>query len=237
MSSDALPTPRPGAKPRFRNHRRSPCAGSTQGTLFVVSAPSGAGKTSLVKALLDSETDMVLSVSHTTRAPRAGEIDGIDYHFVDRKKFAAMCSASQFLEHAEVFGNRYGTSGQQVDMHLKRGTDVILDVDWQGARQIREHMPGSVSVFILPPSWVTLEQRLRNRRTDSSEVIEERMRAAQAEVSHFSEFDYLLVNEDFQRAVEALRLIVRASRLRVVPQRARHDRLIEELLAESGTNE
>jgi guanylate kinase len=212
-------------------------AGSTQATLLVVSAPSGAGKTSLVKALLESETDVVLSVSHTTRAPRAGEIEGVDYHFVDRKKFAAMCSASQFLEHAEVFGNRYGTSGQQVDAHLQRGTDVILDVDWQGARQIREHMPGSVSVFILPPSWMILEQRLRGRRTDSSEVIEKRMRAAQGEVSHFSEFDFLLVNEDLPRAVEALRLIVRANRLKLAPQRARHDGLIRELLAESTTNE
>jgi guanylate kinase len=212
-------------------------AGSTQGTLFVVSAPSGAGKTSLVKALLDSETDVVLSVSHTTRAPRTGETEGVDYHFVDGEMFAAMCSASQFLEHAEVFGNRYGTSRQQVDSHLERGTDVILDVDWQGARQIREHMPGSVSIFILPPSWAVLEQRLRDRRTDSSEVIEKRMRAARGEVSHFSEFDFLLVNEDFQRAVEGLRLVVRASRLRVAPQGARHDRLIRELLAESGANE
>ncbi len=212
-------------------------AGSTQATLLVVSAPSGAGKTSLVKALLESETDVVLSVSHTTRAPRAGEIEGVDYHFVDRKKFAAMCSASQFLEHAEVFGNRYGTSGQQVDMHLQRGTDVILDVDWQGARQIREHMPSSVSVFILPPSWMVLEQRLRGRCTDSSEVIEKRMRAAQGEVSHFSEFDFLLVNEDLPRAVEALRLIVRANRLKLAPQRARHDGLIRELLAQSATNE
>ncbi len=211
-------------------------AGSTQGTLIVVSAPSGAGKTSLVKALLASETGVVLSVSHTTRAPRASENEGVDYHFVDREQFAAMCSASQFLEHAEVFGNRYGTSRQQVDMHLERGTDVILDVDWQGARQIRQHMPGSVSVFILPPSWAVLEQRLRDRRTDSSGVIEKRMRAAQGEVSHFSEFDFLLVNEDFQRAVEALGLIVRASRLRVAPQRARHEGLIRELLAESGTN-
>jgi guanylate kinase len=211
--------------------------GSTQGTLFVVSAPSGAGKTSLVKALLESETDVVLSVSHTTRAPRTGETEGVDYHFVDSEKFAAMRSGSQFLEHAEVFGNRYGTSRQQVDLHLECGTDVILDVDWQGARQIREHMPGSVSVFILPPSWAVLEQRLRDRRTDSSEVIEKRMRAARGEVSHFSEFDFLLVNEDFQRAVEALRLIVRSSRLRVGPQGARHHRLIRELLAESGANE
>ena len=211
-------------------------ADSTRGTLFVVSAPSGAGKTSLVNALLESETNVMLSVSHTTRAPRASEDEGVDYHFVDREKFAAMCSADQFLEHAEVFGNRYGTSRQQVDMHLERGTDVILDVDWQGARQIRQHMPGSVSVFILPPSWAVLEQRLRDRRTDSSEVIEKRMRAARGELSHFSEFDFLLVNEDFQRAVEAFRLIVRASRLRVAPQRARHEGLIRELLAESGTN-
>ena len=211
-------------------------ADSTQGTLFVVSAPSGAGKTSLVKALLASETNMVLSVSHTTRAPRAGENEGVDYHFVDGEKFAAMRRASQFLEHAEVFGNRYGTSRQQVHMHLERGTDVILDVDWQGTRQIRQHMPGSVSVFILPPSWAVLEQRLRDRRTDSSEVIEKRMRAAQGEISHFSEFDFLLVNEDLQRAVAALCLIVRASRLRVAPQRARHEGLIRELLAESGTN-
>lgn len=210
---------------------------SNSGTLFVVSAPSGAGKTSLLRALLDSEKDLVLSVSHTTRPPRPGERDGVDYHFVAADEFESMVGAGDFLEHATVFGNRYGTSHKEVTQVLERGTDVILDIDWQGAEQIRSRMPDSVNIFIVPPSRHVLEQRLRDRGTDSPEVIDERMRAATREISHYREFEYLLVNDDFAQAAVELRLIVLACRLRTPVQSARHDDLIRELLADTGSIE
>ena len=204
---------------------------SNSGTLFVVSAPSGAGKTSLVRALLDSESDLVLSVSHTTRKPRRGERDGVDYHFVDAETFESMVADGEFLEHATVFGNRYGTGRGQVNASLERGVDVILEIDWQGAHQIRQAMPESVQMFVLPPSWAVLEQRLRDRKTDSPEVIEARMRAASGEIEHHKEFDYLVVNEDFARTVDGMRAVVHAARLRLAPQQARHAALIRALLA------
>lgn len=208
-----------------------------KGTLFVVSSPSGGGKTSLVKNLLETEDKIVLSVSHTTRPPRPTEREGIDYHFVNSDDFEAMCKANDFLEHATVFGNRYGTSRNAVTEQIELGTDVVLDIDWQGAEQIRSRMPDSVSIFIVPPSRAVLEQRLRNRRTDSPQVIEKRMRAATAEISHYHDFEYLLVNDDFERAAAELRLIVRACRLRTAVQKARHDALIRELLADTGSIE
>lgn len=208
-----------------------------KGTLFVVSSPSGGGKTSLVKNLLETEDKIVLSVSHTTRPPRPTEREGIDYHFVNADDFEAMCKANDFLEHATVFGNRYGTSRSAVTEQLELGTDVVLDIDWQGAEQIRSRMPDSVSIFIVPPSRAVLEQRLRGRRTDSPDVIEKRMRAATAEISHYHEFEYLLINDDFEQAAAELRLIVRACRLRTPVQKARHDALVRELLADDGSIE
>lgn len=207
---------------------------SNSGTLLVVSAPSGAGKTSLLRALLDSEHNLVLSVSHTTRPPRSGERDGVDYHFVDANEFDSMVGAGEFLEHATVFGNRYGTGRAQVNASLARGIDVILEIDWQGARQIRQAMPESVHMFVLPPSWRALEQRLRDRGTDADEVIEARMRAAGGEIAHFAEFDYLVVNDDFDHAVQGMRAVVHAARLRLARQQARHAALIRDLLAEGG---
>lgn len=208
-----------------------------KGTLFVVSSPSGGGKTSLVKNLLETEDKIELSVSHTTRPPRPTEREGIDYHFVNADDFEAMCKANDFLEHATVFGNRYGTSRSAVTEQLELGTDVVLDIDWQGAEQIRSRMPDSVSIFIVPPSRAVLEQRLRGRRTDSPDVIEKRMRAATAEISHYHEFEYLLINDDFEQAAAELRLIVRACRLRTPVQKARHDALVRELLADDGSIE
>jgi len=207
---------------------------SNSGSLLVVSAPSGAGKTSLLRALLDSEDDLVLSVSHTTRPARSGERDGVDYHFIDANEFESMVSAGEFLEHATVFGNRYGTGRAQVNASLERGIDVILEIDWQGARQIRRAMRESVHLFVLPPSWRALEQRLRDRGTDAGEVIEARMRAAGGEIAHFAEFDYLVVNDDFDRALEGMRAVVQAARLRLARQQVRHADLIRDLLAEGG---
>ena len=204
------------------------------GSLFVVSAPSGAGKTSLLRALLDSDDDLVLSVSHTTRTPRPGEINGVDYHFVATDEFESMVAAGEFLEHATVFGNRYGTGRAQVDASLQRGVDVILEIDWQGARQIREAMPESVQTFVLPPSRGALERRLRDRGTDSAEVIAARMRAAGGEIARYREFDYLVVNDDFDRALEAMRAVVHTGRLRLAAQEVRHAQLIRDLLADGG---
>jgi guanylate kinase len=212
-------------------------APSTSGTLFVVSAPSGAGKTSLLRALLDSVEDLVMSVSHTTRRPRAGERDGVDYHFVAAEEFESMAAAGEFLEHATVFGNRYGTGRAQVEALLQRGVDVILEIDWQGARQIRGSMPESVQLFVLPPSWDALGTRLRQRATDSAKVIEARLLAAGGEIAHFREFDFLLVNDDFDRALSDMRAVVRAARVSLARQEVRQAALIRELLAGSGTIE
>jgi guanylate kinase len=206
---------------------------SNSGTLFVVSAPSGAGKTSLLRALLDLEDNLVLSVSHTTRPPRPGERDGEDYHFVAGDEFESMLGRSEFLEHATVFGNRYGTGRTQVNASLSLGIDVILEIDWQGARQIRKAMPESVQLFVLPPSREALRQRLRDRGTDSDKVIEARMRAAGREISHFGDFDYLLVNDDFERALGGMRAVVHAARLSLERQQVRHAALIRDLLADS----
>ncbi len=201
------------------------------GTLYILSAPSGAGKTSLAHALRERDAAIVFSVSHTTRPMRPGERDGTDYHFVDRATFLAMAQRDEFLEHAQVFDNHYGTARREVQQHLDTGCDVVLDIDWQGARQVREHMPESVSVFILPPSRAALEQRLRGRGQDSDEVIARRMRDAVAEISHYDEYDYLIVNDDFAAALDELSAIFAARRLRRDPQRTRHAELIAALMA------
>ena len=176
--------------------------------LFIVSAPSGAGKTSLVRAMMERLGKIAFSVSHTTRAMRPGEQDGIDYHFVDAATFEAEIAAGAFLEYAKVFENYYGTARASVEVQLAAGQDVFLDIDWQGARQIRAAWPGVVSIFILPPSRAVLEQRLRDRRTDSPEVIERRLRESVEEMSHWAEFRYVVVNDDFAQALEALTAIV-----------------------------
>lgn len=184
------------------------------GTLFIVAAPSGAGKTSLVKALLQRMEDIRVSVSYTTRAPRPREQDGIDYHFVSPDRFGAMVAEGAFLEHATVFDRSYGTGRDWVMRQLAAGTDVILEIDWQGARQVRTAFPGNVGVFILPPSRDELERRLRARGQDGDDIIQRRMRDAQSEMSHYDEFDYVIINEDFDRALSELMAVVVAQRLR-----------------------
>ena len=201
------------------------------GTLFVVAAPSGAGKSSLVHALLERESAISLSVSHTTRPPRPGEQSGQQYYFVDRAEFERKIAEGIFLEHAEVHGNLYGTSRTRVAALLEQGRDVLLEIDWQGAEQIRRSQPDCVSVFILPPSRAELERRLRGRGSDSDEVIERRLRNSRGEIAHAHEFDYILVNDAFADALADLQAIVRAVRLRSGLQWQRHERLIADLLA------
>jgi guanylate kinase len=202
------------------------------GILWIISAPSGAGKTSLSKALVEQSPNVRTSVSYTTRPPRPGEEDGRDYHFISAEQFAAMAERGEFLEHALVHGNHYGTGESWVKKQLFAGTDCLLEIDWQGARLVRERLPEHVvSVFILPPSLATLSERLRGRGQDSDEVIAKRLAAAREELLHYDEFDYLVVNEDFQSALEDLRCIVRAEHLRRNRQQhAEHGRL-HDLLA------
>jgi len=184
------------------------------GILFIVSAPSGAGKTSLVKGLLTRDERLSVSISHTTRTRRATEADGVNYHFVDEGRFQAMVTAGAFLEHAEVFGNRYGTALESVETRFASGADVILEIDWQGAAQVRARRPDAVSIFILPPSRETLRSRLTRRGEDSAEVMERRLAEARDEISHQQEFDYLVVNDDFDTALTELAAIVTAERCR-----------------------
>ena len=178
------------------------------GRLFVIAAPSGAGKTSLVYAAMQRDPTLSFSVSHTTRAPRPNEVDGRDYHFVTPQEFERMARSGAFLEHAEVFGNRYGTGRAATEAALAQGRGVILDIDYQGARQVRAQMPDVVDIFILPPSRATLERRLRDRRTDSAEAIARRLADSVNEISHWSEFRYVVVNEDFERALQDLATIM-----------------------------
>lgn len=199
------------------------------GTLFIVSAPSGGGKTSLVKALLEAEHDVRLSVSYTTRPARPGEVDGRAYHFVAPAEFERMREAGEFLEHAVIYGNRYGTSRKWITEQLKHGSNILLEIDWQGAQQVRKLMPGTVSVFILPPSLEVLEQRLKGRSQDSPEVIARRLAVAREEIGHFVEFDYVIINDDFTRAAQDLVCIIRAERLTLSRQLARHADLINRL--------
>lgn len=201
------------------------------GTLYVVSAPSGAGKTSLVKALLDCTGDITVSISHTTRAIRPGEVDGVNYHFVDHNEFQTMLGNADFLEHAEVFGNYYGTSKSWVEAQLEAGQDVILEIDWQGAAQVRKLLPETVGIFILPPSREALKERLTGRGQDSEEVISHRMEKAQAEMSHHVEYDYLVINDDFQVALDQMKSIVESQRLGIRRQLENQANLIRDLLA------
>jgi guanylate kinase len=201
------------------------------GNLFMVCAPSGAGKTSLVAALLERHPEIHLSISSTTRDKRPGEVDGQHYHFLSGEGFHAKLDDNAFLEHAEVFGNHYGTSRSEVVPYLEKDQDVLLEIDWQGARQVRTAMPRVRSIFILPPSISELERRLRHRAQDSDEVIQRRMSQAREEMVRHCEFDYVVINDDFERAIADLEAIVRSERLRLSVQSARHARLLDELLA------
>jgi len=201
------------------------------GTLFVVSAPSGAGKTSLVKELRARVKGFIVSISHTTRPMRPGEAHGREYFFASHSEFDAMIAADAFLEHARVFDNHYGTARATVESALLGGNDVLLEIDWQGARQIKALMPECQTIFILPPARSTLEDRLRGRGQDDESVIARRMRDAISEMRHFAEFDYLIVNDEFETAINDLVQIVHASRLKTRCQQARLEALIQTLLA------
>ncbi len=201
------------------------------GTLYIVSAPSGAGKTSLVKALLEQDQQICVSVSHTTRDMRPGEVDGKDYNFVEMAEFDAMIGRSEFLEYAEVFTNKYGTSQVWVEQQLEQGQDVILEIDWQGAQQVRRLMPKSVSVFILPPSTEALRERLTGRGQDAEEVINHRMSQAVSEMSHYGAFDYLIINDDFQLALAELQSVFAGQRLTLNRQQRKHQALLTSLLS------
>lgn len=184
------------------------------GLLFVVTAPSGAGKSSLIEALLKEDPRLKLSVSYTTRAPRSGELNGREYHFVDDKTFIAMLERGEFLESAEVHGNRYGTSQAVIRDALTRGQDLVLEIDWQGAQQVRKLYPDCVGVFILPPSVAELDRRMRARGQDTDAVIRRRLASAEEEISHAPEFDYVIINKDFDEAKQDLQAIIRVERLR-----------------------
>ena len=204
---------------------------STTGTLFTVSAPSGAGKTSLVKALIDKTEAIRVSVSHTTREMRPGEQNGVNYHFVDKSTFEQMVGESAFLEHAKVFTNYYGTSQAWVEQTLAGGEDVILEIDWQGAEQVRRLIPHAVSIFILPPSQACLRERLTGRGQDGEDVINARMAEAKSEMSHYAEADYLIVNDDFDKALYEFQAIIQAERLKLDKQQTKHQSLLQNLLS------
>ncbi|CAK9886927.1 MAG: Guanylate kinase [Candidatus Erwinia impunctatus] len=205
-----------------------------QGTLFIVSAPSGAGKSSLIQALLKTQPlyDTQVSVSHTTRDKRPGEQHGEHYYFVSHDQFRAMIAQDEFIEYAEVFGNYYGTARETIEQVLATGVDIFLDIDWQGAQQIRNKMPQARTIFVLPPSKDELDRRLRGRGQDSEETIARRMAQAVAEMAHYAEYDYLIVNDDFNLALSDLKTIIRAERLRIARQKSRHSALISKLLAD-----
>ncbi len=200
------------------------------GSLFVISAPSGAGKTSLVHALLQTNPQIDLSVSYTTRLPRAGETDGKDYHFVSREQFLTMAAHGEFLEKAEVYGNLYGTSSTWIAQENARDRDILLEIDWQGAAQVRRLFPDLVSIFILPPSLEILARRLQGRGKDAPEVIATRLAAARGDVSHLAEFDYVIINADLDEAVQELNSIVLTARLRLAKQLVRQHSLINQFL-------
>lgn len=204
---------------------------SNRGTLYTVSAPSGAGKTSLVKALLEKDPLTRVSVSHTTRDMRPGEVDGRDYHFVDKATFTEMLESNDFLEHARVFQNLYGTSKQWVEKTLANGIDVILEIDWQGAQQVRRLLPETQGIFILPPSRAALEERLTGRGQDGPEIIARRMEEAISEMSHYVEAQWLVVNDDFEQALAELQSILVSQRQRIDIQQVKHEQLLIELLS------
>ena len=203
-------------------------------TLYIISAPSGAGKTSLIKALLEKLADVTVSVSHTTRAARPGEQDGVDYHFVDKAEFERLAASGEFLEYAQVFDNYYGTRRTRVLEKLESGEDVILEIDWQGARQVYKAFPQAVRVFILPPGREALRERLTGRGQDSEDVINRRMADAVSEMSHYDEFDYLIFNDDFATALDELSALFRARRLRSEAQQSRYASDLKGLLEPTG---
>jgi guanylate kinase len=198
--------------------------------LFVVSAPSGAGKTSLLKKLINELSEVQTSISHTTRAKRAAEVDGVDYHFVDQATFKQLVEQDAFYEHAEVFGNYYGTSKTSIADQREKGIDVILEIDWQGARQIKQQLPESLSIFILPPSKQELESRLQGRGQDDEAVIKGRMDAAISEMSHYHEYDYVVINDDFEQAASEIKAIIVAERQKLAIQSKKHAQLLCNLL-------
>lgn len=207
------------------------------GNLFILAAPSGAGKSSLIKALLEKhgshpDFPVQVSVSHTTRKPRPGEEDGVHYHFVDHEEFERLIDKGVFFEYAEVFGNYYGTSRETIEQTLHKGVDVFLDIDWQGARQVKALMPETCTVFILPPSVAVLKERLTNRGQDSEEVIAARMSEAVSEMSHYDEFDYVLINDDFDTALSSLNHIVAAQRQLTAKQQLRYQDLLDQLVGD-----
>ncbi len=204
---------------------------SNRGTLYTVSAPSGAGKTSLVAALVKSNPEVCVSISHTTRPMRPGEKDGENYHFVDHATFEKMLEEGAFLEHARVFNNLYGTSQRWVVETLNQGMDVILEIDWQGAAQVRKQLPDTISVFILPPSLASLRQRLTGRGQDDPSVIEARMSEAISEISHYVEADYLIINDDFTTALAQFQALITSQHLSLARQAEKHAALLRELLA------
>ena len=201
------------------------------GNLYIVAAPSGGGKTSLVKALVEGMSDIAVSVSHTTRPQRPGEVDGVDYFFIKQDEFNQMILENAFIEHAQVFENSYGTSKSQIEDRLRRGVDVLLDIDWQGAQQIKHVFKNTVGIFIIPPSLDTLKQRLQGRKQDADDVIHARMQRAKDELSHYAEFDYLVVNDDFYCAASDLKSIVIAHRLRMQRQIEKQRKLLSFLLS------
>lgn len=205
------------------------------GNLFVIAAPSGAGKTSLVRAVVEADAGLQVSVSHTTRAPRPGEVDGEHYHFTTPAHFRELIAQERLLEHAEVHGNYYGSARDQLEAAFAAGRDVILEIDWQGARQIRERFPACVGIFILPPSRDALLERLRNRGQDSDAVIARRIANARGEMAHATEFDYLVVNDRFEDALADLRAIIRAVRLSMRVQAPRQAALLQQLLSEDAS--
>lgn len=208
-------------------------SGNHLGNLFIVAAPSGGGKTSLVRKLIHDVASIDVSISHTTRNMRPGEVDGVDYFFVDDVEFKNMIAQNAFIEHAIVFGNLYGTAFEQIQARLSGGIDVVLDIDWQGAQQIKRSFSDAVSIFVIPPSIDALKQRLQARRQDSETVIQGRMQNACTELTHYSEFDYLIVNDDFEQAAFQLKSIVIAHRLRMSRQSIQQEKLLSFLLPQA----
>ncbi|QXI38419.1 guanylate kinase [Pseudomonas xantholysinigenes] len=202
----------------------------SSGTLYIVSAPSGAGKTSLVTALIKDDPRVRVSVSHTTRSMRPGEVHGVNYHFVIHEQFKTLIAQGDFLEHAEVFGNFYGTSRSALQETLDQGFDLILEIDWQGAQQVRKLMPEARSIFILPPSQEALRQRLDGRGQDSEEIIAGRMKEAVSEMVHYDEYEYVIINDDFGVALEEMKAVFASNRLLLKKQQARHGELLKQLI-------